>query len=188
MRSAIRVFIWRKLNGPGHDACQLIPTARGYELLGGSVFLESKRVCQLGYHVVASTSFLTQRASVKGFIGSKSVDLRIRASARGRWAVNGVDQRAAAGCLDFDLGFTPATNLLAIRRLRLSVGKEADAPAAYLAFPLLKLSLLEQRYKRVSQMEYDYEAPQFGYRGVLKVSAMGAVIEYPKLFSMEEAK
>jgi hypothetical protein len=157
-------------------------------LLGGSVFLESKHVCQLNYRVVASTSFVTQRATVKGFIGTTSIDLRIRASGRGRWTVNGVDQPAAAGCSDLDLGFTPATNLLAVRRLRLSVGKEAEAPAAYLGFPLWKLTLLEQRYKRVSRTEYEYEAPQFGYRGVLQVSATGAVIEYPKLFSMEETK
>jgi hypothetical protein len=163
-------------------------TPEGYELLGGSAFIESQHVCQLNYRVVASTSFLTQRASVKGFIGTTPIDLRIRASTRGRWTVNGVDQPAAAGCLDLDLGFTPATNLLAVRRLRLPVGKEAETPAAYLGFPLLKLTLLEQRYKRLSRTEYEYEAPQFGYRGVLQVSAMGAVIKYPKLFSMVPTK
>jgi hypothetical protein len=182
------VYIWRKLNGPGHDACQFISTAHGYELLGGSVFLESRQVHQLRYHVVADTSFLTQRASVDGFIGTTRVDLRIRVSARGRWTVNGVDQPEPAGCPDLDLGFTPATNLLAVRRLRLPVGQEAQAPAAYLAFPQLKLTLLEQRYKRVSRTLYDYEVPRFGYREVLQISAKGAVIEYPKLFSLERAK
>lgn len=188
MKERTSIFFWRRLNAPGHDACRFSSRAEGYELLGSSVFLESRRVCQLGYRVVANESFLTQRACVSGFIGTTRVDLAIRASAAGRWTVNGVEQPAPAGCVDLDLGFTPATNLLAVRRLRLPVGKEAQAPAAYLAFPQSKLSLLEQRYKRLSRTTYDYEAPRFGYRGVLRVAATGAVIEYPNLFSMEPAK
>ena len=41
------------------------------------------------------------------------------------WFANGVEQDNVAGCLDLDLGFTPATNLFAIRRLSLKVGQRA---------------------------------------------------------------
>lgn len=36
--------------------------------------------------------------------------------------LNGVDCPAVAGCTDIDLGFSPSTNLLPIRRLSLEVG------------------------------------------------------------------
>jgi hypothetical protein len=89
-----------------------------------------------------------------------------------------------AGCLDVDLGFTPATNLFALRRLALKVGQHAEAPAAYLEFPSLRVTTLPQRYKRTGRTEYAYEAPTVGYSGTLRVSSLGAVVQYPGLFEL----
>ena len=47
---------------------------------------------------------------------------------------------AVSGCVDLDLGFTPATNLIAIRRLALSVGASAEVTAAWLDFRAQKLT------------------------------------------------
>jgi uncharacterized protein len=185
-RPLVATFLWRRLNAPGLDVCRFIASPGKHELIGTAVFVEAKRVCQLSYHVLADTSFLTKRASVTGFVGRRAVDLRIAVSRGGHWTVNGVAEHVPAQCLDLDLGFTPATNLLALRRLRLSVGEEAQAPAAYLAFPRMKLGRLRQRYKRLSPTTYDYEAPRFNYRATLQVSAIGAVIDYPTLFAMEQ--
>jgi hypothetical protein len=41
---------------------------------------------------------------------------------------------AGEGCLDIDLGFSPSTNLLPIRRLTLAVGEAATVRAAWLPF------------------------------------------------------
>ena len=99
-----------------------------------------------------------------------------------RWFVNGVEQDQVAGCMDLDLGFTPATNLIAIRRLALKVGQRAQAPAAYLAFPKIRLEKLEQNYHRVEHTKYEYAAPKFGYAATLEISAAGGVVSYPGLF------
>jgi hypothetical protein len=66
--------------------------------------------------------------------------------------------------------------------LRLKVGQHADAPAAYLEVPAMRLVRLPQRYTRIARTEYAYEAPSFGYRGTLQVSSSGAVLYYPGLF------
>lgn len=174
-------FLWRKVDSPGHDSCRFFSVANGYRLLGAAVFLEGGQACHLQYDVVADAGFRTTRAAVAGFVGNQSVNVRI--SARGKhWQVDGKSMPALAGCLDVDLGFTPATNLLPLRRLALRVGQEADAPAAYLAFPAMQFTLLPQRYKRLSGTDYDYQAP--GYRGTLRVSAIGAVEQYPGLFEL----
>lgn len=178
-------FLWRRLDAPGHDCCRLQPQRAGYLLSGVAVFREGRRTCRLDYEVFADTAFRTRRASVRGFVGQAEIDLRIRTTATGGWEVNGAAVPAVAGCVDVDLGFTPATNLLAIRRLALRVGQEAQAPAAYLAVPQLRFTLLPQRYQRLSRTEYDYESPTFGYRERLRVNAFGAVVDYPGLFEME---
>ncbi|HEX9171501.1 MAG TPA: putative glycolipid-binding domain-containing protein [Telluria sp.] len=179
--AAPAVFLWRKLDSPGHDSCRFFSLADGYRLLGAAVFLEAGQACQLQYDVVADAGFRTTRAAVAGFVGNQPVDVRISATGQ-HWEVDGKRVPALAGCLDVDLGFTPATNLLPLRRLALHVGQEADAPASYLAFPAMQFTLLPQHYHRLSGAYYDYLAP--GYRGTLRVSAMGAVEHYPGLFEL----
>lgn len=84
--------------------------------------------------------------------------------------------------MDIDLGFTPATNLIALRRLSLKVGQRAEAPAAYLRFPQMRLVMLPQTYLRVGRTEYEYHAPTVGYAGTLRVLPSGEITQYPGLF------
>lgn len=177
-------MLWRRLDGVGHDACWFRQGEEAVQLEGMAVFIEHGQVCQLRYWVEADSTFCTRQASLDGWVGAKAVELRVQVE-KGRWMLNGSPRPALDGCLDLDLGFTPATNLLPLRRLALTVGETAPAPAAYLAFPALQLELLPQRYRRIAQLEYDYEAPSVGYRDILKVSAQGVVIDYPGLFRLE---
>jgi hypothetical protein len=186
-RTTTTTFLWRRLDAPGHDACQFLSGPDGHTLRGTAVFMEAKRICALQYEVIADSAFRTRRARVTGSIGKDLVDLRVRGNARAEWTINGAEQPSLAGCVDLDLGFTPATNLLPLRRLALRVGEEAQAPAAYLAFPRIKFHVLPQRYKRLSRTEYDYESPTAGYRGTLQVGPNGVVLHYPGLFMMEPA-
>ena len=175
-------FLWRRLDSPGHDGCRLFRLPGGWLLAGMAVFCEKNRPCHLTYEVVADTGWKTKRATISGFVGSRSVELRIRATAKQRWFADGQEQGEVAGCTDLDLGFTPATNLIAIRRLSLGVGQAAEAPAAYLAFPGMRLEVLAQTYRRTERTKFEYRAPSFGYSGTLEVSRLGAVVHYPGLF------
>ncbi|PTU74381.1 putative glycolipid-binding domain-containing protein [Pseudomonas mangrovi] len=177
-------MLWRRLDDVGHDACRLWLSKGRVRLEGMAVFIADGQVCQLRYRVDADAAFCARRASVDGWLGAKAIKLRVHVE-DGCWTLNGGAQPALDGCLDLDLGFTPATNLLPLRRLALAVGETAPAPAAYLAFPALRLELLPQQYRRVAQREYDYAAPSVGYQGILKVSGQGVVIDYPGLFRLE---
>lgn len=177
--------LWRRLDTPGHDACEFVQGPQGWALRGMAVFLEGGEVCRLAYEVETDPAFRTRSAHVAGMLGAREIHLRIHVDARGRWALNDVVQPAPEGCIDVDLGFTPATNFLPLRRLALTVGEAAQAPAAYLAFPALTLDRLSQRYARVSPASYEYEAPDVGYRGVLECAVEGLVLHYPGLFRLE---
>ena len=89
-------------------------------------------------------------------------------------------------CVDLDLGFTPATNLLALRRLHLATGESADAPAAWIDLDNGALSELPQRYERRGDADYWYTAQRFDYQAMLNVTPEGFVTPYPTLWQPGE--
>lgn len=195
MASAVRFqpkivadFLWRRLDQPGHDCCRLFQLSEGWALQGMAVFRESGQSCNFAYQVSVDATWTTRSARVAGFRGRKEIDLRVRRTALGHWRVGTEPQHTVARCADIDLGFTPATNMLAVRRLRLAIGEKADAPAAWLSPPNMKLRVLPQTYLRSAEFEYDYEAPTAGYKDRLLVSKLGAVVRYPGLFESCEVR
>ena len=169
----------------GCDACGLWGTERGWCLAGTAIFALEGQPCHLAYEVDCDTTWRTRSAKVTGYIGRQAIEITIVALPGERWQLNGIDQPEALGCIDVDLNFTPATNLIVIRRLALGVGHESDAPAAWLRFPECTLERLEQRYYRVTLDTYDYQAPRVGYAAPLQVSDIGFVTQYPGLWALE---
>lgn len=92
---------------------------------------------------------------------------------------------ALGHCLDLDFGFTPATNLLQLRRLALQPGQAADAPAAWLDVATGTLRRLPQRYERRTEYSYWYEAPSVGYAGLLEILPSSFIRRYPGLWEAE---
>lgn len=179
-----RTILWRRLDTPGHDACALWKLDDGWRLAGTAVFMFEGRPCHLAYAVECDAAWRMCAADVTGWMGKENVTLSLHA-ADGHWQLNGADQPQVAGCVDADLGFTPATNLIALRRLALRIGEVADAPAAWLSFPELELILLRQRYYRLDEHRYAYQSPDVGYAGTLDVSEAGFVTIYPGLWELE---
>jgi uncharacterized protein len=122
---------------------------------------------------------------VSGWLGERPVEFGIARTIEGVWTLNGVTVPGLDASADLDLGFTPATNTLQIRRLGLPVGRSADAPAAWLDVSAGTLVVLPQRYERRSDATYWYEAPRFGYAALLEVTPAGFVRRYPGLWEME---
>jgi uncharacterized protein len=180
-----QTILWRRADLPGHDACALRETANGWRLQGTALFALDLQPCHLAYEVDCDAAWHTRSAAVAGWIGRGTVRLVILARPERRWDLDGADQPAVAGCVDLDLNFTPATNLIAIRRLALNIGDAADAPAAWLAFPEMRLEKLAQRYERVSVEQYRYQAPGVHYAEMLDVSGAGFITRYPGLWEME---
>ena len=131
--------IWRRLDTPGHDSCTLRSVKSGYELDGVAVFLHGKVAACLRYRVTCSPSWKTKEATVTGTLGKKEVKVKITRS-KDHWLLNGVPQLEAVECFDVDLSFTPATNILPIKRLSLSTGSEASVKAAWLRLSLIHIS------------------------------------------------
>lgn len=176
------VVFWRRLDVEGHDCCRLLRIDNGWSVEGVATFLHDGQPTCLRYRVSCDAGWRTRHATVSGWLGETAIELEIGRSAQGAWHLNGTDQDAPAELVDLDLGFTPATNILPIRRIALSAGQEMAAPAAYLAFPALRLERLDQSYRRLDASHYAYAAPRFDYEAVLEVAETGFVTLYPGLW------
>lgn len=194
MRSGAASILWRRLDLEGHDACRLSETGPlsetgrlsqsngGRSLRGQALFVQDGKPCCLAYEVTCDAGWHARSARVDGFLGTQDLHYAIERLADGGWTLNGERQEEVGGLIDVDLGFTPATNLLAIRRFDLEIGMATSAPAAYLTFPELRLVRLEQTYRRLDEARYAYAAPMFGYDEILEVSPDGFVVDYPGLW------
>ena len=177
--------MWRRLDTPGHDACRLQPSGSGWQLDGAAVFREDGVIARLDYEVTCDAAWVTRHGRVRGWLDTRVVDLTIVRTGEGVWMLNGIAMPGLDGCADLDLGFTPATNALPLRRVELAKGQAAEVPVAWLDVTAGTLERLSQRYERRTDTTYWYEAPRFEYAAQLEVAPSGFVRVYPTLWEME---
>ncbi len=177
--------LWRRLDAPGHDACRLDDDGTGWWLHGTAVYGDNGVPARLDYEVACSDTWVTRDGRVRGWLGARAVELAIRRSPAGAWTLNGLAVPGLDECVDLDLGFTPATNALQIRRVALGKGQAMDVPVAWLDVAKSTLTLLRQRYERRSETTYWYQAPRFDYAALLEVTPAGFVRLYPGLWELE---
>jgi uncharacterized protein len=178
-------IVWRRLDVPGHEAAQLRRVVEGWELAGAAVFVESSMPCRLSYVISCDAEWRTTKCVVTGNAGVAPIALIIARDSHGRWTSDGVPLEQLEGCIDIDLGFSPSTNTLPIRRLALDVGSGAAVRAAWLRFPGLTLEVLDQSYTRTATDRYLYVSAGGAFRRELLVDESGFVLEYPGLWSVE---
>jgi hypothetical protein len=152
---------------------------------GVAVFVETGIPCRIEYEIRCDVQWTTRRCLLRGSIGARQVHLEIERSVIGEWSIGGMETAALRGCDDVDLGFSPVTNLLPIRRLGLPIGAHARVRAAWVRFPELTVEVLEQTYARVASERYQYESAGEAFRRELVVDAFGCVVDYPGLWRAE---
>jgi uncharacterized protein len=178
----IHTILWNCLNVFGHDACRLVRRDEGWRLEGASVFRNEGLPACLAYEVDCDDEWRTRLGVVHGWVGASPLDFRIVRTPDGIWTLNDLVVPGLDGCVDLDLGFTPATNLFQLRRVALQVGEAIDVPVAWLDAPVGTLDRLHQRYERRTAEVYWYEAPRFDYSAFLQVNEVGFVEKYPNLW------
>jgi uncharacterized protein len=179
------VMLWRRLDEPGHESARLLFYESCWHLAGTAVFAHNQLSCRLDYLVMCNLEWQTLSAKVAGWLGSSIVAIELQVDSAQHWQINGVACPAVTGCVDVDLGFSPSTNLLAIRRLDLGIGQQAKARAAWLSFPEFTLEPLEQLYRRNQATNYYYESADGAFTTELEVNSVGFITRYPGLWQVE---
>jgi uncharacterized protein len=180
-----RSVLWRRIDAPGHEVARLSRAGTKRFLQGTAVFAHDGEPCRVDYAVVCDDRWRTRRVVVEGRVGRRSIATRIAADGAGRWTKYGDAVPAVDGCLDVDLSFTPATNSLPIRRLRLARGRPAAVRVAWVSFPELTLEPLDQVYRRLDAARVRYESNGGRFVRTLRVDSSGLVTSYPGLWVAE---
>jgi len=123
---------------------------------------------------------------VSGIAGDRHVDHFVSRQGEG-WTLNGEKVPGLEHLIDLDLSFTPATNLVQLRRVSISKNEPVQLPVAWLDFDTGKLTELKQTYQLRADMEVWYEAPSVGYKGLFALESNGFIRRYPDLWEAEQA-
>ncbi len=178
-------ILWRTLGTPGHETAKIYgDDSEGWTIDGASIFLNEGESVRLDYLIECDTDWKTTFATVDGWVGDEIVEVEISVE-DGVWTMNGEPVVAVEGCTDVDLNFSPVTNTLPIRRLKLNIGETRSVKAAWLRFPSFQLEPLEQTYTRVDDKTVRYETAS-GFAATLTVNDDALVTHYPDGWMIEE--
>jgi hypothetical protein len=180
-------LVWKRIDVPGREEARVERTSVGWILSGELNVEEAGQSVQLHYAVECDREWRTRSAVVEGVAGDRPIRIALDADGMGHWTRGGRPQPEFERTLDIDLGFTPATNTLPIRRLALRVGEQASVRSAWLRFPELRLEPLEQVYLREGDRVFRYRAQVDGepFTARLDVDEFGRVLKYEGLWEAE---
>ncbi len=191
-----RCVMWQRLDTPGIEVCSLesLPNDQVPHALFGHVLVAlDEAPAAYWYTVYCDAAWTTKSVLVRPFIlpadlGKPDLSLHFE---RGHWFIRKWPESAEArpvasdrelpelsGCIDVDLGISPSTNTLPIRRLNLAVGESRELTAAWVRFPELTVEPLAQRYTRLAERRYRYESVVSGFTAELEVDDLGLVVTY----------
>ena len=178
----LSTIFWKSKEGSARECSNLSQLENGYCLRGTVLTLLENAPYMIQYTVTCDGDWHTKTVEVIQTSHSAVRTLRLEVDDAQRWWRDGEEIAELRGCFDIDLGVTPATNTLPIRRLELREGESAGLTAAWLRFPGLELGRLDQSYTRLAENKYRYESRGGAYRTALEVDKYGFVISYGDLW------
>ncbi len=173
-----RSVVWRRQDRATMEFFTLSQVTDGWRLSGTVVAVDAGRPLLISYAVACDADWRTQLVDLSVNDGDDYRWMSLRSTESGVWLANELPVPGVDGCVDIDLGVTPATNTLPIRRLNLAVGEGADAIATWVVFPSLEIRPLSQRYTRIGEHRYRYES-NTGFSTELDVDEHCIVMSYP---------
>lgn len=168
---------WRRSDEIEADEfCTLSVRTGGLSLVGTILGAEGGQPIRIEYRVLADAKGLTTAAHVRQLVGFDQRSIALLRDEKGNWSVDGKRVAGLRSCSDVDLGCSPSTNTLPIRRLRLGVGSSRTIFAAWVLFPQLTVEKAAQTYARLDENTYRYSSGTF--EAELTVDDEGLVASY----------
>lgn len=170
MIAGAQAVVWVRQDAPGNDSCRFADAEGGYLIDGSSTDAKGNI---LPYRIRARGDGTTRRAR----IGAQS-RIFVRRAPDNTWLLNGTPAPAVSGAEDIDLGFTPATLTLPIRRFKLGIGDDAEIMVARLDLETESLTPLRLVFRRIAEEEYECLNAETGKTSHLLVDGHGIVQTY----------
>lgn len=178
MRS--QTVAWQRSDVPGMEWCRLTIDPAGSSLAGSVVVAWDGAPWRIDYAIGLDPAGRTRVLTI-GADGSEDgapirVDIRIEGDGQGRWRRDGAIVIDDPEALDCDLGFSPSTNTLPIRRLGLEIGHKHEIAVSWILFPSFEVVLGRQSYERLAERTWRYRSA--GFEADLTVDNDGLVGDY----------
>ena len=190
LNNPVRTLLWQRINSPGSEWCALERESDGWGLRG-IVLAEADSIPVLVQYAIALATDWSTRVveiAMRSGAASEPRKLKLTVAPDQQWlidrepgpapATSVEDPAALHGLVDIDLGFSPATNTLPIRRLDPAIGEAVAVTAAWVRFPELTIEPLPQTYTRLAERRYRYESAGGAFVAEIEVDDLGLVTTY----------
>ena len=190
LNNPVRTLLWQRIGSPGSEWCAVERDPDGW-CLRGIVLAEVATAPVLVHYMVAlSPDWSTRVVEIALRSGAASAPrtLKLTVVPEQRWQIEREpspdtatprdDPTALHGLIDVDLGFSPVTNTLPIRRLDPAIGEVVAVTAAWVRFPELTIEPLPQTYTRLAERRYRYESAGGAFVTEIEVDDLGLVTVY----------
>ncbi len=173
--------MWQRVEpGAGHSLARLERTADGWRAHGSEVLRDDGPPVACSFVVDLDHGWTTRAVQVDA-VGEHVRSVRLEADEGRRWWQDGARRPDLDGCVDVDVAATPLTNTFPVCRLAdLPVGEERTAGVAWVEVPSLRVQRVDQTYRRLGALEWEYSDPLHGaFR--IAVDDDGLVVDYEGL-------
>jgi len=173
---AFHQILWKAEGFESLERCTLRSAADGWQL-DGTVICLVDAPTEVTYEIKVSPTWETELVELCCSNGPTTSQLTLVRNDQGQWQCNAEPFPHLDGCFDIDLGITPSTNTLPIRRLNLAVGEKASVDAVWVQFPSLEVARLPQTYTRIDDSTYHYQSAS-GFETYLQINEAGLTTNY----------
>ncbi len=170
---------WRALRHPGKETAVLSSVEGGWRLAGRADIRFPDGPTTFRYRIDCSPRWEPTDAEITVRTATDLRKIGIQKDENHAWTVGGFQNPDLRGCIDLDFAASPATNTLALNRLALQVGETAEILTAYVMFPDIMPIAARQRYTRLAEGHYFFEALHNNFSHEFFVDEDNVVTRYP---------
>jgi uncharacterized protein len=180
-----RELMWASLESPGWEHVRIDDGHPEWNVFDSMlVRVDGGQIRRGGYTLILDKAWRTLelRLMVEQSPGNMTA-LHFLASGDGMWTdADGRHLPEFDGCIDVDIQWTPLTNTLPIRRMRLTPGQEESISVVYIPLPSLEIGVAQQRYVGLDKGHARFESVASGFTRDIAIDEEGFVVDYPNLF------
>jgi uncharacterized protein len=170
--------LWQRPDLPALEVCRFRQSHEGFSFDGSVIACAENNPVEISYAVSCSPDWLTRDTLIVARRGSQLRTLELLRNDDGQWSCNDQHLEGMDGLVDVDLGFSPCTNTLPIRRFELAIGEVRELTAVWVRFPDLAILPLPQKYTRLDEHRYQYSSRDGSFTAELETDELGLVVNY----------
>ena len=164
------------------EECTISALPDGFNLAGRIIAAHEDEPLVIAYEIRCAADWSAQTIAIDQVLGNTPRRLQLARTGDG-WLVDGAPDARLDGCAEPDLGLTPSTNALAIRRLDLAIGQAATIACAWVKFPALSVEPALQRYERLGERDYRYTNVASGFTALVTVDELMLPVSYEGIWT-----